>query len=231
MQAKELRLALEKENISYSRDRLNDLLNLMMDSADIERIVLDNQPYPVYSILKKSKISAEYNGTQFGLGFRYSMFHKKHLNNLIDEFQTNHKKTKLDAILEYFGFIVLGSLLSSRIYDNKEQRTEWLKPVLDLERNCGMSDVIEGIANENELVLMAKELIKKYPKNMSMLGDTTKFALDLKKLVDDNGKVFEKDKVLGKGKVWEKVLKSTLDNHKSTINETLIHNKIKNKGW
>ena len=64
-QAKDLREKLKQKGIDYSRVGLNDLLNLMIDSGDIERIILDNNPYPVYSVTKKSQIRAEIQGRLF----------------------------------------------------------------------------------------------------------------------------------------------------------------------
>lgn len=186
MQAKELRTALDKKGISYSRDRLNDMLNLMMDSGDIERKVIDSNVYPVYSILKKSKLLAESNGILFAHNFQYGMFHKKHIQNLLDEFEESpHKKNQVDAMLEYLGFIVMGSVLVSKtFYENKEQRSNWLKPVLDLEHGWGMSEFFDVISDDKILLKTIKELWKKYPQNMSMLKKAFEAQIKINDLIE-----------------------------------------------
>lgn len=188
MQAKELRSTLDKEGVSYSRDRLNDLLNLMIDSGDIERKIINTNPYPVYSILKKSKLLAEFNGILFGDIFQYSMFHGKHLQNLLDEFEkTPHKKTRVDAMLEYLGFIVMGSLLAGKVlYEDKEQRSDWLKPVLDLEHGWGMSKFFDDFIDDKILIKTMKELYKNYPQNMSMLEDCVETQSKINDLIEGN---------------------------------------------
>ncbi len=195
LQAKDLRMSLKKRGIKYSRDRLNDLLNQMMDSGDIERKIQDNNPYPVYAVRGTSKLLAEFNGIQFGGMFEYGMF--KRYQELLNEFESSkHKKTKLDALLQFFGFFVLGSLLASRLYD-KKLRSDWLRPVLDLEKNKSISTFFEGLVHEDKLVYMVKELSKKYPDNTWTLGNAVKATKSMKELVGS------KDDVKGLEKMFK----------------------------
>lgn len=191
MQSGDLKKALEKKGLKYSRDRLNDLLNGMIESVDIERKILDNNPYPVYSVVKKSKVIAEFNGIQFARNFQYAMMHKKHIQNLINEFQSTTKNTKLEALLKYFGFLVLAPILASRMYDNEDQRSAWLKPILDFENNWEISKFFEIMTEEKQLHHLVKELWIKYPVNMDMLKDTINSSNEIMKIVDKDGKGLE----------------------------------------
>lgn len=187
LQAKDLRMSLKKRGIKYSRDRLNDLLNQMMDSGDIERKIQDNNPYPVYVNRGTSKLLAEFNGIHFGGMFEGGMFKK--YQELLNEFESSkHKKTKLDALLQFFGFFVLGSLLASHLYE-KEVRSDWLRPVLDLEKKKTISDFFESLVYEDKLVDMARELSKTYPQNTLTLSKALKAAKNMKELVGSKDEV------------------------------------------
>jgi hypothetical protein len=184
LQAKDIRRQLEEEGLSYSRDRLNDLLNLMMDTGDIERKIHPDNPYPVYSITKKSKLFAEFNGVQFSKMFCDGMFRPKLFEKLLDEFQkSKHKKTRLDALMQLFGFIVLGSLMGSRMYD-KDVRSDWLRPVLDLEYGWSISKLFDEIHHEDKLVYMAKELTRNYPENTDVLNLALRHTKKIKDLTE-----------------------------------------------
>jgi len=195
LQAKDLRKALKKMNkkFGYSRDRLNDLLNQMMNEGDIERKMLKDNPYPVYSVLKKSKTLAEFNGNAFRALFEDGMF--KNCGILLNEFEkSKHRKNKADALLQFFGFFVLGSLIASRMY-GKKQRTAWLRPVLDLENNNAMSYFLDELMTEKTLENITQVLIQNYKKNTKILTqaviasrkikDLTKDAKGLTKLFND----------------------------------------------
>jgi len=187
LQAKDLRMSLKKRGIKYSRDRLNDLLNQMMDSGEIERKIQDNNPYPVYVVRGTSKLLAEFNGIHFGGMFEGGMFKK--YQELLNEFESSkHKKTKLDALLQFFGFFVLGSLLASRLY-KKEVRSDWLRPVLDLEKKKTISAFFESLVHEDKLVHMARELSKTYPQNTLTLSKALKTAKNMKELVGSKDEV------------------------------------------
>lgn len=143
-----------------------------------------------YNVLKKSKLLAQFNGIQFGNMFQYGLF-KRH-QELVKEFESSkNKKTKLDALLQFFGFFIIGSLLVSRIY-SKDLRTDWLRPVLDLEKNGSMSKFFEGITYEDKLVYMIRELSKKYPENIWTLGEALKGSVKMKELTELKGKGLEK---------------------------------------
>jgi hypothetical protein len=206
-QKKDLNESLEKlgKEYQYSRDRLNDLLNLMIDSGDIERTFIKNNPYPVYAVIKKSKLLAEFNGIQFGRMFSYGLL-KPELNDmLMKEFEfPKQKRTQLNALLEYFGFIVLGSLLASRLYD-KEIRSDWLKPVLDLERSWMLSKFFDSHIHEEKLEYMVEELLKKYPENMDILDRAVNTSNEMKEIVEK------------KGEGLEKMFKDFVDEHKEDL--------------
>ena len=102
---------------------------------------------------------------------------------LIEEFQ--EKKNIADPILKFFGFYVVGSLLSSHGLDKKhitdkdltqsefnELRQEWLKPVLDLQRGNPMSEFFDKVfdTRKGELVEIITALTKSYKKNMTLLN-------------------------------------------------------------
>ncbi len=181
LQAKDLRMSLKKRGIKYSRDRLNDLLNQMMDSGEIERKIQDNNPYPVYAVRGTSKLLAEFNGIKFGEMFQYGM--SKNNQDLLDEFQSSrHKKTQFDALMQVFGFFVIGSLFASRLYD-KKIRSDWLRPVLDLEKGRSISNYFDDLVPENKLIQVAKEFTKHYPKNMGILKGALRSAKGMKELV------------------------------------------------
>ncbi len=188
-QAKDLREELKKINpdYGYSRVGLNDILNLLIDSGDIERTILPDSQYPVYSVIKKSKILAEFNGHVFSDLFSYAMFHKKHMLNLLREFENSSgEKNQVDALLEFFGFLVIGPILASRLYDDdKKTREAWLSPVLDLERNLHISHFFEA-QPEKRIKQTADELWRKFPVNMDMLKDAIEGSMKIKDLNDKN---------------------------------------------
>jgi len=171
LQAKDLRKALKKKDpkkLDYSRDRLNDILNLMINEVDIERISLKDNPYPVYSVLDLSKTLAEFNGNIFHALFEKGMF--QNCGVLLKEFEkSKHKKNKADALLQFFGFFVLGSLIASRMYNDKKQRSAWLRPVLDLDNNNAISGFLDKIVDEKTLDTITRVLIQNYKKNIKIL--------------------------------------------------------------
>ena len=199
-QAKDLRVELGKKGISYSRVGLNDLLNLMIDSGDIQRKIIEDKSYPVYAVTSKSKILAEIQGYYFQIHLKRNMF-DNHVQ-LIEEFQ--EKKNIADPILKFFGFYVVGSLLSSHGLDKKhitdkdltqsefdELRQEWLKPVLDLQRGFPMSEFFDKVfdTRKGELVEIITALTKSYKKNMTLLNlcfdNSVENNPKIKKLSDD----------------------------------------------
>ena len=141
-------------------------------------------PYPVYSVLEKSKTLAEFNGNAFRALFEEGMF--KNSGTLLTEFEkSKHKKNKVDALLQFFGFFVLGSLLASRMYD-KKQRTAWLRPVLDLENNNTMSYFLDELVTEKTLENITKVLTQNYKKNTKILGQTIKASKNIKLISKDS---------------------------------------------
>ena len=194
LQKKYLEIALKKKGkkFDFSTDRLHDFLNEMIESVDIERKLMKENLYPVYTVTEKSKLLAEFNGIQFGTMFSYGML-KPELNDmLMKEFELpKHKRTQLNALLEFFGFIVLGSLLASRLYD-KKIRSDWLSPVLDLEKRWMISEHFDSHIYDERLEDMVKELLKKYPENMDILDRALKTSIDIKEFTEKKGKGIEK---------------------------------------
>jgi len=206
LQAKFLRKALKKKGKQYefSRDRLNDILNQLMDKGDLTRIVLDNNPYPVYAVTNKSKILAEIQGDYFQASFKNNMILNE--ERLLKEFQSaKHKRNSIDSLMQFFGFYVLGSLLMSHTIKKENNMTskefedfrqEWLRPVLDLQRGNPMSDYFDKLLGNNEKVLkeMVFILSKEYKLNMSVLGNCAKEMVTnnqkLKEMFNDS---FSKD--------------------------------------
>ncbi len=183
LHAKPLRDELAKmgKAFEFSRDRLNDILNKLMDKGELVRIILDNKPYPFYAVTDKSKILAELQGHYFQAHLKRNMID----NNvkLIEEFQ--EKKNLADPILKFFGFYVVGSLLVSHGLDKthmsnkklstkefEELRQEWLKPVMNLQNGISMSDFFDKVfdTRKGELVEIITELTKSYKKNMALLN-------------------------------------------------------------
>ena len=186
LQAKDLRKALKKmnKNFGYSRDRLNDLLNQMRNGGNIERIMLKDNPYPVYSVLTNSKILAEFNGNAFRVLFEDGMF--KNCGILLNEFEASTlKNNKADALLKFFGFYVLGSLMASRLYD-KKLRSDWLKPVLDLEKDKSMSYFLDELVTEKRLLDIARLLSQNYKDNMRTLSESVKASKNVKKITNNS---------------------------------------------
>ncbi len=182
LHAKPLRdtLAKKGKQFAFSRDRLNDILNKLMDDGELTRIILDNKPYPFYAVTEKSKILAEFQGHYFQTHLKRNMFD----NNvkLIEEFQ--EQKNNLDPFLKFFGFYVVGSLLVSHGLDKthmtdrklsvkefEELRQEWLKPVLNLQNGNSMSKFFDEIFDnkKGDLEKTVTELGKSYKKNMKLL--------------------------------------------------------------
>ena len=190
MQVKDLKIALAKEGIKYSRNHIIDLLNNMISSGDLERKVLDNRLYPVYSVMSKSKIFAEFNSISFSAFFEHGLFQ---LNpKLVNEFQNSkHKKTTLDGLLMFLGFRVLGAYLSSQQYEDKELRAHWLKSALDLEKQGSITHFFDSVIKENSLHLIADELVKNFPDNFYVLNKAFDAANNIKKLTDEKGKGLE----------------------------------------
>ena len=198
-QAKDLRAELVKKGISYSRVGLNDLLNLLIDSGDIQRKMIEDKSYPVYTVTNKSKILAEVQGYYFQAHFKINYF-GNHVA-LLKEFQKeNHH---IDPILKFFGFYVLGSLITSHALEKKDLsdktlkqkdfealRQEWLKPVLDLQRGPAMSDFFDEYfdTKKSDLPRIIKEL-QKYKKNMWILESCFDNSMEnnpkMKKLSDE----------------------------------------------
>ena len=110
----------------------------------------------------------------------------KNCGDLLDEFEkSEHKKNKADALLQFFGFIVLGSLIASRMYD-KKQRPVWLKPVLDLERNNSISYFLDKIVNEKTIEIITQVLIQNYKKNTKILGRAIIESKKIKEITKDS---------------------------------------------
>jgi len=178
LQAKDLQKSLKKHGLSYSRDRLNDLLNMMMDSGDIERVIEKDIPYPVYSVLlENSKILAEINGITFQSFFKNKMFVEHEA--ILKEFKlANNENKSIKALLEFFGFYVLGSLIASRMI-KKDQRAEWLKQVLDLEEGNSMSLFLEQLVNNDEekIKTIAKVMDATYQNNMKFLKQSFEYSV------------------------------------------------------
>ena len=169
LQAKDLRKTLVKEGISYSRDRLNDLLNQMIKEGEIQRIILDNKPYPVYIVTNKSKILAEFCGIRFRNLIRSSFITKP---EIVKEFGIIDKKTlNAESLIRFFGFYVLYSLIASQTI-SKGLRSDWLRPVLDLEKSYPMSEFFEAFVDKNEKTIknMTHELMKDYKKNFGYMS-------------------------------------------------------------
>lgn len=170
LQAGELKITLEKNgsNYKYSNDRFYDLLNQMIVSGDLEKKFLVDKPYPVYSVTNESKILAEFNALAFSTRFEKDLFQ---LNpQLVSEFQnSNHKKTKLDGLLMFLGFRVLGAYLSSQQYENKELKAHWLKSTLDLDKYGSMTLFFDSVINEEHRHLIGKELVANFPENFHVL--------------------------------------------------------------
>lgn len=178
-----------QKHSKLSQKGLWKVLNRLERLGEIERIVL-NGVYPVYQISHKSKILAEFNGKSFRAIFEKRMF--ENFGKLVYEFElSKHKKNKADALLQYLGFFVLGSLLASRQYTDKELRSNWLKPVLDLEKNHSMSYFLDQIISERTLVKITKSLLENYKMNMKVLGDTVKTTKQIKELTEREPKGLE----------------------------------------
>jgi len=206
LQAKFLREALKKKGKQYkfSRDRLNDILNQLMDKGDLTRIVLDNNQYSVYAVTNKSKILAEIQGDYFQASFKNNMILNE--ERLLKEFQSaKHKRNFIDSLMQFFGFYVLGSLLMSYTIKKEKDMTneefedfrqEWLSPILDLQRGNPISDYFDKLLGNNEKVLkeMVFILSKEYKLSMSVLGNCAKEMIknnqNLKELSKDT---FSKD--------------------------------------
>ena len=198
-QAKDLRAELVKKGISYSRVGLNDLLNLLIDSGDIQRKIIEDKSYPVYTVTNKSKILAELQGYYFQAHFKINYF-DNHLALLKEFKKENHA---IDPILKFFGFYVLGSLVTSHALEKRDLsdknlkrkdfealRQEWLKPVLDLQRGLTMSDFFDEHfdTKKSDLPGIIKEL-QKYKKNMWILESCFENSMEnnpkIKKLSDE----------------------------------------------
>jgi hypothetical protein len=198
-QAKDLRSELGEKGIGYSRVGLNDLLNLLIDSGDIQRKIIEGNSYPVYAVTDKSKILAELQGYYFQAHFKIN-YYGNHIS-LLKEFQKeNHT---IDPVLKFFGFYVLGSLVTSHALEKKDLsdkdlkqkdfevlRQEWLKPVLDLQRGLAMSDFFDEYfdTKKSDLPRIIEEL-QKYKKNMwileSCFENSMKNNPKIKKLSDE----------------------------------------------
>jgi len=190
LQAKPLREALKKKGKQYefSRDRLNDLLNQLMNKGEITKIILDNKPYPVYAVTEKSKILANIQGDFFQTVFETHMIKNKEI--LLKEFQTaKHKRNSIDSLMQFFGFYVLGTLLASYGLDKKdmtdkelsaeqfeELRQEWLKPALNLQRGSFIPDYFDKLTGNNTDVIanIAFVLSKTYKQNYTVLDRCVK---------------------------------------------------------
>lgn len=204
LQAKPLRDALKKKGKQYefSRDRLNDIMNQLIDKGEIIRIVLNDNPYPVYAVTSKSKILAQIQGDFFQSRFKNRMMVNE--KKLLREFQSaKHKRNLIDSLMQFFGFYVLGSLLISHAIQKEKNMTnkqfedfrqEWLKPVLDLQRGNPMSDYFDKFIGTNpkireEIVFI---LSKEYKLNMTVLGkcakEMVKNNLKLKDLFEESRK-------------------------------------------
>jgi len=209
LQAKLLREALKKKGKQYkfSRDRLNDILNQLMDKGNLTRIVLDDNQYLAYAVTNKSKILAEIQGDYFQASFKNNMILNE--ERLLKEFQSaKHKRNSIDSLMQFFGFYVLGSLLMSytikkeKDMTNKEFedfRQAWLGPILDLQRGNPISDYFDRLFGNDEKVLkeMVFILSKEYKLNMSVLGNCAKEMIkNNQKLKELSKDTFSKDVIV-----------------------------------
>lgn len=163
LQAKDLKTALAKEDIQYSRDRINIILNEMIKSMDIQRTILDNNPHPVYTVTNESKILAEFCGIRFRNLVRDNFITK----NVVEEFGIIDKKTlSAESLIRFFGFYVLFSFIAGHTI-SKGLRSDWLRTVLDLEKSLSMSEFFEAFVNKDEKIIknLASELMKNYKNN------------------------------------------------------------------
>jgi len=168
---------------TISRMGLWKILDKLEKQGEIEKIVLDGSLG--YQISPKSKIIAEIQGDHFQANFKNNMFRNE--EKLMKEFQsTKHEKNIIDSLIQFFGFYVLGSLLASRMI-NKKQRSQWLRPVLDLERGNSTSVFFDNLLGNNEKALkeMVFVLKQNYKLNMAILGKCIENGIDSNQKIKD----------------------------------------------
>ena len=171
-------------SIELTRMGLWKILDRLEKKGEIEKKFLDG--VYVYNVSPKSKILAEVLGVTFQVLFKSKMKIADSQENIFEEFGS--KDNPVDALLKYFGFYVLGSMLASRMIKDKKQRTYWLKVVLDLEKRQPISEIFEDWIGHNEettknLILALRQ---KYKKNMAVLGHSCIETLKVREFKHSN---------------------------------------------
>lgn len=182
---------------TFTEMGLRKVMSRLEKKGDVEKIVSERGM--VYRVLQKSKILAEIKGITFMGIFKSGML--IHDEKLLAEFDI---KNPIDALMKYFGFYVLGSLLASRMVA-EEQRPDWLKHVLNLEEGNKISEYFENIYGVNpEVVTKITEVLQhQYKENYAILDESVKKSLDgyqeldkfnhSKEMVDFSKGVFDSD--------------------------------------
>lgn len=149
-------------------------LTQLMKQGDVIRTILPGKSYPVYQFTSKSKVLAEFCGIGFRNLVRANFIEKDGLD--IELGITKKENINGDVLMRFFGFYVLYSIIASRTLP-KNQRSDWLRSVLDLEKGIPMSKFFELFVDKNEETIrkITIELRENYKKNF---GYMSKIFLD-----------------------------------------------------
>jgi len=156
--------------LKLSRMGLWKVLGKLEKQKDIKKTVFDG--VFVYKDSSKSKIVAEMSGIDFALHFKKMFIDKP---ELVKEFGLTKKtKNNPEALMRFFGFYVLSTLVISRII-SKEQRSNWLAVALDLEKSVPMSTFFERFTENNDKTIkeIAITLKENYKKNFAYMSKTS----------------------------------------------------------
>ena len=149
-------------------------LTQLIKQGDVIRTISPGKSYPVYQFTSKSKVLAEF----CGIGFRNLVRGNFIVTDGLDVELGITKKENInaDVLMRFFGFYVLYSIIVSRTLP-KNQRSDWLKSVLDLEKSLPMSKFFEVFVDKNEETVkkITLELRENYKKNF---GYMSKIFLD-----------------------------------------------------
>ena len=185
----------EKKKPVKSVTSLVKHLNQLIKQGDVIKTLLPGKPYPVYQFTPKSKILAEFCGVGFRNLVRGNFFAKDGLDRELGI--TKKEKINADVLIRFFGFYVLYSIIVSRTLP-MDQRSDWLRSVLDLEKSLPMSEFFEVFVDKNEETVkkIMIELRENYKKNFGYMSkiflDTTynpkikktKFSKEIIEFVD-----------------------------------------------
>ena len=127
-------------------------------------------------VYNKSKLLAEITGIDFALHFKQMFIDKP---ELMKEFGLARKtKNNPEALMRFFGFYVLSTLVISHVINNK-QRSSWLAAALDLEKSLSLSTFFEEFTENNDKTIkeIAITLKENYKKNFAYMTETALEAL------------------------------------------------------